>query len=515
MSFDNTKRQIFSVCEFIKENRLNEAADLLKSVNTDEVLSSVNINASLIFIEKHATDLIQDFLNGSDTNCTNASVFVEQVGWFNQSISTRDTTDEKQIKTQIEILFNADVLRTLTKSVDALRSNDHFHRHGFVASLCIWLESIGHFIYRHENTIKEPVDPLRESLLSCVLSDWYRKYLTPSTEINITARPFFIRTCSFVTGVLQNNQISFEGALQTIKSYQIVETIGQRVLNVRLNDFRQYLLQLKDQKADLKCLTGVCLLITNCYNVKTFVGDREYFEVLLNLLKSDFVRENLLPTWTNDNTILASTLMTQLKNSSNESAIQSYLQQSGGVNVAKDYMYASYARLRLQSCLLLGVLLDNESIRQLNIPAKDLTDLYFEAIQQAHQSSSKSYKRVPIHLLLRALSSLAHNSMIQAILAESDEHFSYLISRSDDYNIVYDILWTLSFDPKFHEKFHSHKTLIERLQKFVNDPSSIFDKDVLIAAEGILWNLNNKNQSKSTSAISTQVEQQADPSEKY
>ncbi|CAF4755288.1 unnamed protein product [Rotaria sp. Silwood1] len=76
-------------------------------------------------------------------------------------------------------------------------------------------------------------------------------------------------------------------------------------------------------------------------------------------------------------------------------------------------MHAEYDRLRLQACMLLGVLLDDETMRQLKIPGDELTDLYFDAIRQAHQSSNKCYKRVPIHLLFRALSSLVHNEIIQ------------------------------------------------------------------------------------------------------
>ncbi|CAF3278291.1 unnamed protein product [Rotaria sp. Silwood2] len=376
----------------------------------------------------------------------------------------------------------------------------------FVFSLCIWLEAIVHFIHRHDNLIKELIEPLRQNVLSCVLSDWYRKYLKVSTETNIPARHLFIRTCSFVTGVLQCNQLSFENTLKTIQSYQIVEDIGKKIFDVRLDDFRHYLLLSKDIESDSKCLTGICLLMTNCYNVKTFINDDQYFNVLLRLLKSDFVRKNLLSTWTNESTILADTLMVQLKNCSNEPSIRLYLQQNNAAAAIHNYMRADYDRLRLQACMLLGVLLDDETMRQLKIPSDELTALYFDGIRQAHQSSNKCYKRVSIYLRFRALSSLVHNEIIQTNIATSIDYFDYLISNSDDYNLVYDILWTLSFNISLNKKFHFHKTFLQQLQTFVDDPKSVLDKDIIRSAEGILWNLKQRNQTSTSSEQSSNVE---------
>ncbi|CAF1457542.1 unnamed protein product [Rotaria sordida] len=515
MANGGIKEQVLYVCELVKENQLNEAVGALQSVNTDDILCSSDLISLLISIEQTAFNLLQDCLNNVDKNTQSRLKYIEQVGLFNQSVATKNTNDKQQINVQIQVLLNVDILQNLVTIIDTLRTDDHFHRHDFVICLCIWLEAIAHFIHRHDNLVKELIEPLRQSVLSCVLSDWYQKYLTPSIETNIPARHFFIRTCSFVTGVLQCNQLSFENALKTIQSYKIVESIGQKIFDVRLADFHHYLFQLKDIENDRKCLTGICFLMTNCYNVKAFINNDEYFNLLLQLLKSDFVRKNLFSTWTNESTILADTLMVQLKNCSNEPSIRLYLQQNNAADAIHNYMHADYDRLRLQACMLLGVLLDDETMRQLKIPGDELTDLYFDAIRQAHQSSNKCYKRVPIHLLFRALSSLVHNQIIQASVATSTNYFDYLISMSDDYNLVYDIFWTLSFNTSLHEKFHSHKTFLQRLQTFVNDPESVLDKDIVRSAEGILWNLNHRNEKNTSPEQSTNVENKNTQLDKY
>ena len=188
-------------------------------------------------------------------------------------------------------------------------------------------------------------------------------------------------------------------------------------------------MKLTDFEVDSACLTGVCFLMTNCYLVESFRADDAYFILLLRLFQSDFVRAGVLPTWTND------------------SAIRLYLQQS---EAAKDiysysYIHASYDKLRLQTCMPQGVLLDDTMIQKLQISSDQLTDLYFDAIQQAHRSTNKCHRRVPVHMLLKALAALVHNDAIQVTIAHSANYFDYLVSVSDDYNIFYDILWTLSF----------------------------------------------------------------------
>jgi hypothetical protein len=220
-----------------------------------------------------------------------------------------------------------------------------------------------------------------------------------SFQPNIPARLFFIRTCSFLTEVFQCSQLSFENTLKTAQSYQIVLGIGEKIFDRNLVNFQYYLQQLKNIEDDSACLTGICLLITNCYKYEVFRNDDAYFTLLLRLLKSDFVQKNLLPTWTNDSTILADTLMVQLKNASNDSTIRLYPQQNHAANDIYPYTDVQYDRLQLQACMLLGVLLNDTMIQQLQIPSDKLTDLYFNAIQHAHTSANKCYKRVPIHIL--------------------------------------------------------------------------------------------------------------------
>ncbi len=178
------------------------------------------------------------------------------------------------------------------------------------------------------------------------------------------------------------------------------------------------------------------------------------------------------------------------------------------------YIDVQYDRLQLQACMLLGVLLNDTMIQQLQIPSDKLTDLYFNAIQHAHISANKCYKRVPIHMLLKALSALVHNDSIQMSIITSNAYFDYLISITDDYNIIYDILWTISFNKKSHEKFNSHEAFLTRIRTFTDQPKKAPEKDVARSAEGILWNLLDRNQIIALPDRSENTNPQSNSSEK-
>ena len=121
---------------------------------------------------------------------------------------------------------------------------------------------------------------------------------------------------------------------------------------------------------------------------------------------------------------------------------------------------------------------------------------------------------MPIHMLLKTLSALVLNNSIQVSIATSADYFGYLISITDDYNIVYDILWTPSLNKKLHEKINSHETILSQLRKFVDQPKTAPQKDVVRSSEGILWNLVDRNQVIALPNRTENVEQKNTNSEK-
>ncbi|CAF1308118.1 unnamed protein product, partial [Adineta ricciae] len=404
MANNSVHERILHICQLLKENKLDGAAELLASITAGETLLLPESIPSWIIIEQTACQLLQNSLHDSVENGQRSLKFIKQIGLFNYQLALIYTDDVQQTRLHNQVLFDPKVIRILVEIVNTLLQNDNLHHHDFILILCKWLEAIGHFVHRHDNLSTETLQSLRQSVLSCVLSDWYKTYLKLSVEINIPARMFFIRTCSFLTGIFQCAQLSFENALKTAQSYQIVLPVGEQIFDKNLSDFRQYLSQKNNIENDSACLTGVCLLITNCYKHEAFRDDHEYFSILLSLLKSNFVRTGLLPSWTNDSTILADTLMVQLKNAT-----------------------------------------------------------------------------------------LVHNHTIQINIAASNSYFDYLISISDEYNIIYDILWTLSFNNVFHSKFCVYEAFLKRLKAFADQPKQFPDADVAQAAEGILWNITDRN----------------------
>ena len=493
MDDSNIQEQIVHIFELVQENRLDEAANSLSSIDVNKVLNSSDCVTTLILIEQNACQFLLSGIKTVVNDDQHSSKYINQVADLNQYIAFANTEDPRKILIQTQLLLDRKVIQLLVNIVDAILKNDTIHHHQTIIILCTWLEAIAHFVHRHDNLATDVLEPLRQSALACVLSEYYGNYLKQSPDISSPGRTFFVRTCSFLTAIFQSSRLSFENALKTAQSYKIVIGIGEEIFSRNLDNFRHYLYQQKTIENDSACLTGVCLLITNCYKHEIFCNDDAYFTFLLRLLKCDFICKGLLPTWTNDSTILADTVMVQLKNASNDSNIRIYLEQNHAADVICPYLHAEYDRLRLQAGMLLGVLLDDAKIRELQIPSDKLTKLYFDAIQHADKSINKCYRRVPIHLLLKALSALVHNESIQISIATLADYFSYLISITDDYNIIYDILWTLSFNSMLHKHFKSHENFLTQLRNFTTQPQRVPDKDVTRSAEGILWNLADRN----------------------
>ncbi|CAF1437427.1 unnamed protein product [Rotaria sordida] len=322
-----------------KQQKFDEAIDALSSINTDQVLCSPDSTTSLVLIEQGASRRLKDCLAHISDN-QDCLKYIEKIGLFNRAIAIADTEDTQKIRIQSHLLFNREVLEILVDIVNALHLNDNFHRRDFILVLCTWLEAIVHFVHRHVNSSTEIFQSLRESILSCVLSDWYRIYLEQSPEMNIPARTFFVRTCSFLTGVFQGDQLSFENALKRAESYIRVISVGEQIFKYNLTNFRRYLSQSKNIENDTACLTGVCVLITNCFTYEAFRNDDAYFTLLLRLLTSDFVRTGLLSTWTNDSTILAGTIMSQLRDATNDATILLWLQQNHAATPIYIYCWA-------------------------------------------------------------------------------------------------------------------------------------------------------------------------------
>lgn len=465
MSRDKVQQQVLHLCTLVQDKQLHEAAKVLATINAEEIIESSDLTFSFISIEQTAIRLLKDRLEKEGYS----GEFIHQISLFNHRLAILNTEDTQLIHHQSELLLDKDVLACFIVIIDFLLVKGTVHHHPFIRYLCIWLESIAHFIHRHDQLFTDILEALRRSVLSCVLSNWFSQYINPSGEADTPARVFFIRTCSFLTGIFQ---LSSKNTFQTNQSAQIV---------------RNYFQQIQTIEQDSVCLTGIGLLITNSYKYDVFRNDDAYFTLLLRFLQSDFIRNNLQSTWTNDSTILADTLMVQLMNSMNDPIIRRCLQENHAVDTIYLYMDVEYDQLRFQSCMLLGELLDDQTIKQLQISNEKLIDLYFQSIESAYKSPTKSFKQIPIDMFFKALAAFVHNTAIPMVINKSSKYFEYLISMSDDYDIVYDILWTLSFEKNFHEKYRAQGDFLDRLRMFVDQP----EKD---AAEGILWNIFNHDQ---------------------
>ncbi len=75
------EEQIVHLCELVKQNKLNEVANVLLSINADEVLcSSDHISSSLIYLEQNACQLLKNCLKSATEYDQDSLKYIEHMG---------------------------------------------------------------------------------------------------------------------------------------------------------------------------------------------------------------------------------------------------------------------------------------------------------------------------------------------------------------------------------------------------------------------------------------------------
>ena len=68
----------------------------------------------------------------------------------------------------------------------------------------------------------------------------------------------------------------------------------------------------------------------------------------------------------------------------------------------------------------------------------------------------------------KVLLNLFKHGIIQDSIANSNQ-LKFLIEISDEYLIIYDILWSLSFDFRIQEQLRLNQTFLDKLEKYSTD----------------------------------------------
>ncbi|CAF3388118.1 unnamed protein product [Rotaria sp. Silwood1] len=157
-----------------------------------------------------------------------------------------------------------------------------------------------------------------------------------------------------------------------------------------------------------------------------------------------------------------------------------------------------FDKMRLCIYAILGEILCDENLKELKI-FDSAGSLFFNIFEEAWQHPSKKFKQIPILLLLKLLLNLSKIDTFQQQIADTNK-VSFLIEICDQYSIVYDILWALSFNCNIQEQLRSNTSFITKLTSLPKE----CDNQIRKFSYGILWNLEINHENRTTLAINNE-----------
>ncbi|CAF4257734.1 unnamed protein product, partial [Adineta steineri] len=160
---------------------------------------------------------------------------------------------------------------------------------------------------------------------------------------------------------------------------------------------------------------------------------------------------------------------------------------------------ALYDEICLHIYGILSEVLSDEQFKNLKI-ADSMGGFFFNMLEQAWQHPLKKYKHSQIEHLLRGFFNLSKHDFIQQETANMKK-ISLFIEMSEQYPIVYDIIWALSFNHDIQQQLRSNPSFIQKLSQLAKESD---DEQVRKTTHGILWNLEIDHQDRSISQSTKQ-----------
>ncbi|CAF4309767.1 unnamed protein product, partial [Adineta steineri] len=113
---------------------------------------------------------------------------------------------------------------------------------------------------------------------------------------------------------------------------------------------------------------------------------------------------------------------------------------------------------------------------------------------------SKEYKNIPITYFLRGFLRVSKNDFIQEGIVKSNK-ISLFIEMSDQYPVVFDIIWALSFNHDIQQQLRSNSLFMSKLSHLAEQCNN---EQMRKTTHGILWNLEINHQDRSISQSTNQ-----------
>ncbi|CAF3332749.1 unnamed protein product [Rotaria sp. Silwood1] len=428
---------------------------------------------------------------------------------FNKNLIFNYEDIEAKTKASLLIPETVDIINVIFEKIE--KTNDE--NHPFISIVSLWYNNLAEFLHANlEFQMCTIIIYINHYMArNYVMTDRYKFYLnqlhqSPLSQSIFTAKQlFYIKTCSLSLSLylfVKTQDFPYTPE-------ELIQHFGADITQIIL--LHTYTIELWSTEL-LSCITHLMFLFTTCCWWGGEKGSRgkivfptesaacEYIDALIRIIDYTPLYQSITIKRTNDETILLETTLFTILNIAQKEQFTWFLRSKISLqNTLLTLATRSLCdKIRLSIYAILGEILCDKSLKELKI-FDSASSFFFNMLEHAWQNPSKKFQQVPIGFLLKCLANFSKIDAFQQQIADTNKVL-LLIEMCDQYPIVYDILWALSFNHDIQQQLHSNTSFITKLAHLPKE----YDNQIRKSAHGILWNLEINHENRITSAISNE-----------
>ncbi|CAF4199961.1 unnamed protein product [Rotaria magnacalcarata] len=436
--------------------------------------------------------------------------FFQALVSFNKGIIFGPDTIEVDIKSSLLLPNTTDQTDSIFEKI---KQSKH-HNDPFISFASLWFDNLSFFVHEFPQAGHSPTLVRMNHYITghFILSKTFKCYITQlfdlqlSPSIFTSKQLFYMKTCPLALGVyFYMNPQTFDYSLD-----EILEHIGNEYLKLIQNQSHSIEFWSKELLGCISCLISFVRSMLwwegeNGAKLKLLFSTEkvlcEYIQDMIRIVDYKDYYTHVMTHWINDETIILDSALLSLMNivqSQNINWFFRSMTQLPGIllQVAET---CAYYRICLCVYGLLSEILTDDHLKALTFP-DDIRIFVLKMIEQAWHSPTKRYKQIPIIYFLRGFANISKNDYIQKKMAESGK-ISLFVEMCDEYPIVYEIIWALSFNQDIQKQLRSNSPFMIKIKQ----ASSQCDADQMTKTiQGIVWNLESNHQDHAKSIATTE-----------
>ncbi|CAF4486496.1 unnamed protein product [Rotaria socialis] len=480
----------------ISNDAFHRLTSILRQQTDDSIASFISqVFESLLFLEKWAWQKLSQ-----ESDQTYHREMLHALGSFNKQIVFIDDHVNHDDKYRLLV---PDTLDSINLIFEQFNNNQN----SCIALASIWFDNLSYFIQEYPQLGRSPVITHINQYFGqrLLMSESYESYLSELRQSQLSPSIFsakqllYIKTCSFSLNVYLHTKP--KNFCLTID--EILEKIGSHYLQIM--EIHCYNISTWSKEL-LACITHLTGLIDSCcstnkkeeeLNQILFPTEQILFnliEVLIRVVSYEPFYKEINNQRSEDASMLVNITLHFIMNILLTQNISWYFQSTTNLSDAllltvknKSIPYQFFFYIYS----ILGEILSEEKLKELKF-TDDMGNSYFTILEQAWQQPSKTYKHLTVSVLLRAFLTLSKNEFIPQKTADSNK-LCLLMEMCDDYPIVYDIIWALSFNKDIEKQLRSNAPFMSKLTQLAKQSENEQTRKTI---GGILWNLDVNHENR-------------------